>query len=114
MAEELGLIGVVVVLGAFAALLVAGTRVARRSSESFELLVAFGMTLLIAAPAAVNAAVVMGLLPTTGFTLPFVSFGGTSFLTCSLALGILLGIAWRQASRRAGRGLGVTRRGVVW
>jgi cell division protein FtsW len=51
------------------------------------------MTALIAVPAGINAAVVMGLLPTTGFTLPFISFGANSLIVCSIAVGILLRIA---------------------
>ena len=91
-AEELGLVGVLVVLGAFAALVVAGTRIAVRAREPFGQLLAFGMTALIAVPAVVNAAVVMGVVPTTGFTLPFISFGANSLIMCSIAIGILLRI----------------------
>jgi cell division protein FtsW len=112
-AEELGLAGVLLVLGAFAALVVAGTRVARRARDPFTLLVAFAMTALIALPAAVNAGVVMGVVPTTGFTLPFLSFGGSSLLTCSLALGILLRIAAREAPAHPRRVAGAAPRGLV-
>jgi cell division protein FtsW len=112
-AEELGLAGVLLVLGAFAALVVAGTRVARRARDPFTLLVAFAMTALIALPAAVNAGVVMGVVPTTGFTLPFLSFGGSSLLSCSLALGILLRIAAREAPARPRRVAGAAPRGLV-
>jgi cell division protein FtsW len=89
-AEELGLAGVLVVLGAFSALAVAGIRVARRAKSPFAMLVAFAMTALLALPAAVNAGVAMGVLPTTGFTLPFLSFGSNSLVICGLAVGILL------------------------
>ena len=92
-AEELGLIGVLLVLGAFAALLVAGTRIARRAGSRFELLTAFGMTALLTAPALVNAAVVMGMLPTKGLTLPLLSYGGTSLVVSCTALGTLLSVA---------------------
>ena len=112
-AEELGLAGVLLVLGAFAALVLAGTRVARRARDPFILLVAFAMTTLIALPAAVNAGVVMGVVPTTGFTLPFLSFGGSSLLSCSLALGILLRIAAREAPVRPRRVAGAAPRGLV-
>jgi cell division protein FtsW len=97
-AEELGLAGVLLVLGAFAAFLVAGSRIARRARDPFALLTAFGMTALIALPALVNAAVVMGLAPTKGFTLPFVSYGGNSLLVCALAVGILLRLGSREAA----------------
>jgi len=97
-AEELGLAGVLVVLGAFAAFIVAGARIARRARDPFALLTAFGMTALIALPAIVNAAVVMGLAPTKGFTLPFVSYGGNSLLVCALAVGILLRLGSCEAA----------------
>jgi cell division protein FtsW len=96
-AEELGLVGVLLVLGAFAAFVVAGTRIARRARDPFALLTAFGMTALIALPALVNAAVVMGLAPTKGFTLPFLSYGGNSLLVCALAVGILLRVGAFEA-----------------
>jgi cell division protein FtsW len=97
-AEELGLAGVLLVLGAFAAFLVAGARIARRARDPFALLAAFGMTALIALPAIVNAAVVMGLAPTKGFTLPFLSYGGNSLLVCALAVGILLRLSCNEAA----------------
>jgi len=99
-AEELGLIGVLCVLGGFAGLLVAGTRVAARAKDRFVLLVGFGMTALLTLPAAVNASVVMGLLPTKGLTLPFLSYGRTSLVICCLVLGLLLGVA-RTTARDA-------------
>ena len=97
-AEELGLAGVLLVLGAFAAFIVAGARIARRARDPFALLTAFGMTALIALPAIVNAAVVMGLAPTKGFTLPFLSYGGNSLLVCALAVGILLRLGACEAA----------------
>jgi len=98
-AEELGLVGVLIVLGLFAALALAGVRVALRAHEPFAQLVAFAMTAFLALPAAVNAAVVMGLLPTTGFTLPFLSFGSNSLLVCALSVGVLLRVASEQTAR---------------
>ena len=87
------------VLAAFAMLMLAGTRVARRSTDRFTLLLAVGMTLLLTVPALVNAAVVMGLLPTKGLTLPFLSYGRTSLVMNCAALGLLLGLARPQPSR---------------
>jgi cell division protein FtsW len=92
-AEEAGLIGVLVVLGGFAALLVAGVRVALAAKQRFALLLAFGMTALLTVPALLNAAVVMGCLPTKGLTLPFLSYGRSSLLVCCLAVGILFAVA---------------------
>jgi cell division protein FtsW len=92
-AEELGLVGVLIVIGAFAALGIAGLRVARRARDPFARLLAFAMTAFLVLPAAVNGAVVMGLVPTTGFTLPFLSYGSNSLVMCALAVGVLLRIA---------------------
>ncbi len=89
-AEELGLFGVLIVLGAFAALLFAGTRIARRADDRFTLVLAFGLTALLTVPALVNGAVVMGLVPTKGLTLPFLSYGRTSLITSCFALGLLI------------------------
>jgi len=111
-AEELGLVGVLVVLGAFAAFVWAGVRIAQRAREPFAALIAIGMTSLIGIPAAVNTAVVMGWLPTTGFTLPFVSYGGNSLLICSLAVGILLRIGACEAAPIQPRISGASRRRI--
>jgi len=96
-AEELGLLGVLLVLGGFAGLLVAGARIARASVRRFDLLAAFAMTALLTVPAIVNASVVMGLLPTKGLTLPFLSYGRTSLIVCCVALGLLLGVAREES-----------------
>lgn len=98
-AEELGLLGVLCVLGAFAALWVSGTRVARRANDRFDLLLAFGMVTLLTVPALLNASVVMGLVPTKGLTLPFLSYGRTSLVVSCVALGLLLGVARRHPPR---------------
>ncbi|MFP6604954.1 MAG: FtsW/RodA/SpoVE family cell cycle protein, partial [Myxococcota bacterium] len=92
-AEELGLLGVLLVLGAFAALLVTGCRIGLRANDRFGLLLAFAMTSLLTVPAILNGAVVMGLVPTKGLTLPFLSYGGTSLVMCCVSLGVLLGVA---------------------
>jgi cell division protein FtsW len=89
-AEELGLTGVLLVLGAFAALCWAGLRIARRARQPFALLAATACTALIVVPALCNAAVVMGLVPTKGLTLPFLSHGTNSLVCTALAIGILL------------------------
>jgi cell division protein FtsW len=73
-------------------------RVALRTRDPFAQLLAFAMTTFLAVPAGVNAAVVMGILPTTGFTLPFLSFGSNSLLVCALSVGVLLRVATEQAA----------------
>ena len=99
-AEELGLFGVLVVLGAFATLCVAGTRIARRAHSQFGALLAFGMTALLVVPALVNAAVVTGLVPTKGMALPFLSYGRTGVVVSFAMLGVLLGIGLRDSRPR--------------
>jgi len=98
LAEELGLIGVLAVITCFAWFLLAGSRIARNSKDRLSMLIAFGMTTLIAIPAAINIAVVTGMVPTKGLTLPLLSYGRTSLLTSALAIGILLNIGRRNAS----------------
>ncbi|MBY0401642.1 putative lipid II flippase FtsW [Myxococcota bacterium] len=95
-AEELGLVGVLCVIGAFAALWISGTRVARRARDKFDMLCGFAMVALLAIPAFLNASVVMGLVPTKGLTLPFLSYGRTSLVVSLFALGVLLGVAKRH------------------
>ena len=100
LAEELGLFGVAIVIGAFAALLIAGCRIALRSRDRFNFLMAAGMTALLTVPAVLNGAVVMGLVPPKGIAMPFLSYGRTSLLVSFVAVGTLLGIARREAKNR--------------
>jgi cell division protein FtsW len=97
-AEELGLLGVLFVLGLFAALCWAGLRIASRARQPFALLAASACTALIVVPAICNAAVVMGLVPTKGLTLPFLSHGSNSLLCTAIAIGILLRAGREPAS----------------
>lgn len=90
--EELGVIGFSVVAVLFAVLLLRGLRIAMHARCEFGRLLALGITLLIGAQAAVNFGVVLGLLPTKGLTLPFVSYGGSSLVVMSMAIGILLNV----------------------
>jgi cell division protein FtsW len=99
-AEETGLLGVLAVLGAFAAVLVAGLRIALAAKQRFALLLAFGMTALLTVPALLNAAVVMGCIPTKGLTLPFLSYGRSSLAVSCLAVGILFAVARARRSQR--------------
>ena len=91
--EELGLVGSLVVLGAFVAFMVAGTRIALRTRTEFGRLVAFGITAWIGVQALINIGVTVGTLPTKGITLPFVSYGGSSLMMCMLAVGVLVSVA---------------------
>ncbi|MBI4677876.1 MAG: putative lipid II flippase FtsW [Elusimicrobia bacterium] len=94
--EELGLLGALGCLALFAGLLVRGLRAARLAPNLFGALLATGLTLNICLQAFINMSMSVGLLPTKGLTLPFISFGGSSLLATLVALGILLNIS-RQA-----------------
>ena len=91
--EELGFLGSVAVLALFAVILWRGLRAATASSDEFGRLLAIGLTILVVGQALVNMSVVLGLLPTKGIPLPFVSYGGSSLLVNLLAVGILLNIS---------------------
>jgi cell division protein FtsW len=91
--EELGLLGVTVVMGLFVFLTWRGFRASFRAADLFGAYLALGVTLLIAVQALLNMGVVLGLLPTKGATLPFVSYGGTSLMINLMAVGILLNIS---------------------
>ncbi len=89
-AEEFGLAGVVILLGVLALLAVRGILVAMRAGDHFRRYLAAGLTTLLVGQALLIIAGNLRLLPLTGVTLPFVSYGGSSLLTSSLALLLLL------------------------
>jgi len=91
--EELGLLGALFVLGLFACVGVRGFRVAIRHPDPFASLLAFGLTLTILLEAVVNLAVVVGLLPTKGLALPFLSYGGSAMIGTLLQVGILAALS---------------------
>jgi len=91
--EELGLIGAIALLGAFVVVLWRGVVIARRAPDFFGTLLASGLTALIVGQALMNLSVSLGLLPTTGIPLPFISAGGSSLVTSLAAVGLLLGIS---------------------
>lgn len=99
--EELGFIGAAAVVLAFAVLLTAGFRVAARAGDDFGRSLAVGLTTMIGLCAAINLAMVTGLIPTTGIPLPFISYGGTSLVVTFAAVGMLISVA-----RRAGADTG--------
>ncbi|MCL2677645.1 MAG: FtsW/RodA/SpoVE family cell cycle protein, partial [Clostridiales bacterium] len=93
LAEELGFIGCALVLALFALFVWRGLNVAVRVQDSFGSFLAMGLTCMIGIQAIVNLGVVCGLLPVTGITLPFISYGGTSLVVSLAAVGILLNIS---------------------
>lgn len=91
--EELGLVGCLAVIGAFVLILWRGVAIARRAPDLFGTLLAAGLTTLIVGQALINMGVSLGMLPTTGIPLPFISAGGSSLVTSLAAVGLLLGIS---------------------
>jgi len=91
--EELGLVGVTVVIGLFVFLIIRGFQICFRASDLFGTYLALGIATLMAVQTLLNMGVVMGLLPTKGSTLPFISYGGTSLMINLMAMGILLNIS---------------------
>jgi len=91
-AEELGLLGALTVIVLFAIFLWRGTRVALRTQDNFGRFLAVGITSMIVLQAFINISVVLGLMPTKGIPLPFVSYGGSSLFVTLACVGVLLNI----------------------
>ncbi|KAB8142183.1 putative lipid II flippase FtsW [Chloroflexia bacterium SDU3-3] len=100
--EELGLVGTLFVIGCFVLLAYRGFRVAGRAPDPFAALLAVGLTSWLVFQAFINIAVVTTLIPFTGLTLPFVSYGSSSLVMSMVAAGILLNISRHMVSRSAG------------
>jgi cell division protein FtsW len=92
-AEELGYFGVLGIIFLYMLFAYRGFKIAYSQNESFDFYLSFGITSLIIWEAVFNIAVVTGLLPSTGISLPFLSYGGSSLLTNSILVGILLSIS---------------------
>jgi cell division protein FtsW len=91
--EELGLLGALAVLLVFSLLVYRGIRISLRHPDEFGRLLAFGLTALLALQALVNMAVVLGLLPTKGLALPFLSYGGSAMVVSLISAGMLYGLS---------------------
>jgi cell division protein FtsW len=96
--EELGLAGATVLLACFCVITWRGLRTASRAPDAFGSLLALGLTAMIGVQAFVNMSVVLGLLPTKGITLPFVSAGGSSLIVSLIGMGVLLNISQRASA----------------
>jgi cell division protein FtsW len=96
-AEELGLIGATAVVICFAVIAWRGLRVALRAPDTFGAFLALGLTTMMAVQAFFNISVALGLLPTKGIPLPFLSFGGSSLLINLLGMGILLNVSQQSS-----------------
>jgi len=91
-AEELGMVGALVVIILFAIFLWRGTRAALRTQDNFGRFLAVGVTSMIVLQAFINISVVLGMMPTKGIPLPFVSYGGSSLFVTLACVGVLLNI----------------------
>lgn len=91
--EELGLIGTTLVLLTFGLLLWRGSRAALRAPDRFGYLLGMGLTLVLVVQGILNMGMVLGLLPTKGLPLPFISYGGSSLMVGLLSVGVLLNIS---------------------
>jgi cell division protein FtsW len=92
-AEETGLLGMLLLVALYGVVIWRGVRATLNAAEPFGCYAALGVTTLVGAQALVNLAVVFGLLPTKGLTLPFVSYGGSSLMTLLFAAGVLLSVS---------------------
>ncbi len=101
--EELGLVGGLCVIGLFVYLTWAGYTIALRAPDRFGMLLASGITFTIASQAAINIGVACGILPVTGLTLPFISYGGSSLIVSLAMAGTLLNIAQRGSHEDVSR-----------
>ena len=97
--EELGIAGAIIVILLFGVILFRGMRIAHDEPDQFASLLAVGLTALLTLQALINIAVVIGLIPTKGLPLPFLSYGGTAMMMAMATLGALLALGRRPAVR---------------
>jgi cell division protein FtsW len=99
-AEELGFLRASIILGLFLLLFVLGLRISKNAPDTFGKLLAFALTVNIFVNALLHIGIVLGMLPTSGLPLPFVSFGGSSLLGNFIAVGMLLNISMNSRKER--------------
>jgi cell division protein FtsW len=97
--EEFGIAGATVVIALFCVILLRGMRIAHDEPDPFASLLAVGLTSLLSLQALINMAVVIGMIPTKGLPLPFLSYGGTAIVMAMAALGAMLALGRRPAVR---------------
>jgi len=107
LAEELGMLGALAVVLLFAFVAVRAFRIANQARQlglGFASYTAYGITLWLSMQAFINIGVNMGVLPTKGLTLPFMSYGGNSILSMSFAVGLVLRVYYECHSCDSGPG----------
>lgn len=90
--EEMGFIGFVVLLSLYGFVIFRGIQIAVRTEDTFKRALSLGLSLTFALSVFINCGVVMGLLPTKGLTLPFMSYGGSSLVVIAFMFGLILNI----------------------
>nr|WP_300998382.1 putative peptidoglycan glycosyltransferase FtsW [Hyphomonas sp.] len=103
MAEEFGLVAIVVLMAIFAMMAIRGFRAASRIEDGYARTAAAGLFTLFSLQAAINIGVNLAVLPPTGMTLPFVSYGGTSMVGMGLTLGLALALVRGEGTRSRGQ-----------
>ena len=96
LAEELGLVGVFVIILLFSVLIIRGIKISLDAPDLYSSYLALGISILFGLQVVINMGVVMGLLPTKGLTLPLLSYGGSSLLVNLIGIGILMNISARK------------------
>lgn len=94
--EEFGFMGILIVSSLFLLIITKGFQIARKTNDTFSKYLAFGIIFQIAFQAVLNLMVVVGLIPVTGVTLPFLSYGGSSLMITLLEIGVVLNISRYQ------------------
>lgn len=99
-AEETGLVGCILLMGLFFVFFIRGMMIAFRCEDNFGRLLAFGIVSLITLHALLNIGIATGLVPPTGVSLPFISYGGSSMLLMAVGCGILLNISKQNTGNK--------------
>jgi cell division protein FtsW len=99
--EEMGFIGVIAILALYGFVIFKGFQISIKTHDIFKKTLALGLTTTFAFSVFINMAVVMGLVPTKGLTMPFMSYGGSSLIVLSFLFGILLNIEMSEAKEHS-------------
>ena len=97
--EEMGLLGALILIGAFCLLLWRGVRIANNARDIYGTMIAFGIVIMLAFQVVVNIGMTIGIMPITGIPLPFISYGGSSLIVNLAAIGLLTNIHMRRFSQ---------------
>ncbi len=101
--EEFGLVGVMIIIFLYAWILFKGIKISCQAPDTFGSLLAIGLTTAMGLQICINMGVTLGLLPTKGLTLPFLSYGGTSLLMNMASIGILMNIGANLTNTKTAR-----------